>query len=150
LSLFTRTPPTETFTLSLHDALPISADEATTDSPATIRRCWPQEWLVDMRCLWMDARGQQVAQLDAMQELGTDTVGDRGDHFAAVAGRVDVHAERPVAERRIHHVGDGAGDAGRICIRRLAGGQVLQRFLGKAMVGAVVVLGLPRPVGRLA
>src|SRR5690606_12916352 len=79
-------------------ALKVAADEATTDSPATIRRCWPQEWLVDMRCLWMDARGQQVAQLDAMQELGTDTVGDRGDHFAAVAGRVDVHAERPVAE----------------------------------------------------
>ena len=49
-------------------------------------------------CARQHMRMQQVVQADAPEQLGTDPVGHAVDDLAAVPRRIDVHAERPLAE----------------------------------------------------
>src|ERR1019366_7348328 len=56
-------------------------------------RAAPGEWVVGGGSSHRAAGRQQVAEPDAVVELGADAVGDDGDDFAAVPARVDVDAE---------------------------------------------------------
>jgi hypothetical protein len=91
-------------------ALKVAADEATTDSPRTIFRCLFMD-SSDMLLLLVRVRREQVAQLDSAQKFRANTLSHGVHYLAAIVGWVDVHAERPAAERRVDHVDNRARHA---------------------------------------
>jgi hypothetical protein len=79
------------------------------------------------------ACGEQVVRPDAAREVGTDTVGDRGDDFAAVAAGVYVGAQRPGACGHGHQAYDGVGDLRGVRVRWMSAASLLSSPAGTAL-----------------
>src|SRR3979490_432991 len=55
----------------------------------------------------VDARLQQILDADAPEQFGADTVGDAVDDLGAILRRIDMDAERSLAERHVDDPDDG-------------------------------------------
>ena len=93
---------------------------------------------------------QYILQSDPAQQLGAHPVRHAIDDFRSVPRRIDMHAERAPAERRIDHFDNGLRHVGGIRIRRLQGRESPQRNLrdvaswaGRIFRGACLVRRCP-------
>jgi Caspase domain len=98
----------------------------------------------------VDSWRQQILEADIAIDLAAHAVGHDVDDLSAVLRRINVGAERPLAERRIHDPDDPAGDFGRVGVGGLQSGKTFQRLLGNPGIGACFVFRHARLVGRLA
>jgi hypothetical protein len=66
-----------------------------------------------------DARRQKIRHADSPIHLTAHAIGDRVDDLGAILWRIDINAERALAEREINHPDDLACHFGGIGVGRL-------------------------------
>ena len=93
---------------------------------------------------------EQVREADAVQHLVAHAVDHREGHRGAVLGRIDMDAERALAEGHVDQVGDGDGHGGWIGVRRGDAAEGGADLLGEARRRAGGVLGEAIEIGRAA
>ncbi len=88
----------------------------------------------------INPRREQIRDTDAPEHFCADAVGDAVDDFRAVLRRIDMHAERPLAERHADHPNDRFGNIARVSVGGLKRGEALQRLIRQARIRPVVIL----------
>ena len=92
----------------------------------------------DFSCI--HPRREQIFDTDAAEHFRADTVGDAVDNFGAVLRRIDVRAERPLAEGHADHADDRFGDGPCIGVGGLKRGETLQRLIRQARIRPLIIL----------
>ena len=88
-----------------------------------------------------DSRGKQIGEPDGPEQFTPHTVRHGRNHLRAILAGINVHAERPPTERRVHHSDYGRRHLPDVCIRRFQAGQFFERLLRHPCVRTIVVLG---------